>query len=123
MRAPLAELRDKVAAFRAAAATALAALCAGLDHRAAASAGRACVPRSPNSGSRSPPFAPQRPPRSPNSGRRSPPSAPQRLPRSLPSTPGSTIALPRPLGASSSSCCSTPRTSSPKYDLALLLNL
>jgi hypothetical protein len=40
MRAPLAELRDKVAAFRAATAAAPAALYARLDHRAAASSGR-----------------------------------------------------------------------------------
>uniref|UniRef100_A0ACD5XES7 Uncharacterized protein n=1 Tax=Avena sativa TaxID=4498 RepID=A0ACD5XES7_AVESA len=40
MRAPLADLRDKVAAFRATAATALAALRAGLEQRAAASAAR-----------------------------------------------------------------------------------
>ncbi|KAG8061779.1 hypothetical protein GUJ93_ZPchr0003g17234 [Zizania palustris] len=40
MRAPLAELRDKVAAFRAAAAAALAALRAGLEQRAAATAAR-----------------------------------------------------------------------------------
>ncbi|KAL6638274.1 hypothetical protein ACP70R_025846 [Stipagrostis hirtigluma subsp. patula] len=40
MRAPLAELRDKVAGFRAAAAAALAALRAGLEQRAAASAAR-----------------------------------------------------------------------------------
>lgn len=40
MRAPLADLRDKVAAFRAAAAAALAALRAGLDQRAAASNAR-----------------------------------------------------------------------------------
>ncbi|KAL6909387.1 hypothetical protein ACP4OV_001668 [Aristida adscensionis] len=40
MRAPLAELRDKVAGFRAAAAAALAALRAGLEQRAAATAAR-----------------------------------------------------------------------------------
>uniref|UniRef100_A0A0D9W1D8 Conserved oligomeric Golgi complex subunit 2 n=1 Tax=Leersia perrieri TaxID=77586 RepID=A0A0D9W1D8_9ORYZ len=40
MRAPLAELRDKVASFRAAAAAALAALRAGLEQRAAATAAR-----------------------------------------------------------------------------------
>ncbi|CAN6297050.1 unnamed protein product [Urochloa humidicola] len=40
MRAPLADLRDKVAAFRAGAAAALAALRAGLDQRAAATAAR-----------------------------------------------------------------------------------
>jgi hypothetical protein len=40
MRTPVAELRDKVAAFRVAAAAALAALYARLDHRAATSSGR-----------------------------------------------------------------------------------